>query len=177
MPRSLTTLVLAAFLSVAPACANNPAQNGDCQDGAPAGVGGEFTATISGAEDVEFCGFATSSGQAGFGWSLQLLTPGGANSILIIGAEGEGRPDSNTYDIADYQANDATAPANEYVVLIAFEEDILGTTGFSSVEGRLTITSSSPTQVSGEFDFEARDSQGGATISVTGTFTSTNQDL
>jgi hypothetical protein len=54
-------------------------------------------------------------------------------------------------------ATDATPMAEDYVVLIALESDLLGATGLSSVTGTLTVTSSAEGQVSGQFDFSARE--------------------
>jgi hypothetical protein len=80
--------------------------------------------------------------------------------------------------VVDFVATDATPMAEDYVALIALEDDVLGATGLSSVTGALTITSSSEGQVSGQFDFSARESVvGGAVVNVTGTFTTDNEDF
>lgn len=181
MPRTmLPTSILAALLALgATACSGSPAASGgdECRDGAPAGVGGEFEVTLSGAETLELCGFATSSeGPDGVGWSVLLLTPGGGNSLLFA-TEHTGRPVPNTYDVVDPVATDATPMADDYFVLIALNDDVLGATGLSSVTGTLTITFSSEGQVSGQFDFSAREGlESGAVINVTGTFTADNED-
>jgi hypothetical protein len=175
----LPTSILAALLCLgATACSDSPAMASDeCRDGAPAGVGGEFEVTLSGSETLELCGFATSSeGPEGVGWSVHLLTPGGGNSLLLVTAQ-TGRPVPNTYDVVDFVATDATPMAEDYVVLIALEDDVLGATGLSSVTGTLTITSSSASQVSGTFEFSARESTvGAAVVTITGTFTAANED-
>jgi hypothetical protein len=146
-------------------------------------VGGGFEATLTGAETLELCGFATSSeGPGGVGWSVHLLTPGGGSSLLLSTGQ-TGRPAPNRYDVVDFVATDATPMAEDYVVLIALDNDVLGATGLSSVTGTLTITSSSEGQVSGRFDFSAREGldgrgvDGGAVVNVTGTFTTDSEDF
>ncbi len=142
------------------------------------GVGGRFEAVISGADPLatELAGFATSSGGAGVTWSLQLLTPGGENSILLV-TEGVGRPAPGTYRVANYAATDASPPKGQYIALVALADDILGATGFSSVKGTLTVVSSSSSAVAGCFDFSAV-SQGtpGPRVAVAGTFAAGNKD-
>lgn len=148
-----------------------------CRDADTEGVGGEFEAVISGAEVLELCGFATSSeGPEGKGWSLQLVTPGGGSTVMLI-TEASGRPPRGTYEIVDFQGTDGAPPAGAFVGLIGLDVDALGATGFSSVSGSLTITSSSPDEVAGEFRFTAREGPESATlIEVTGSFVAGNDD-
>lgn len=134
----------------------------------------EFEASIRGATEVDLCGFAISSGREAVGWSLQLVTPGGDNSLLFV-TEGAGRPVEPEYEIVSYAGGPPIA--NKYTVLVALDRNVLGATGFHSTTGTLSISRSSPDQVTGTFEFRAVAFSGGSAISVRGAFTSRNQDL
>lgn len=195
MTRHIFIPIFAAFLCIATACSDSPQTSApdDCIDGGPLGVG-EFSVAISGGSvDVEFCKGFAESGENTDGWELALqagpnkATNGMSFVTIVLITEEGGRPIPDTYNITN-SFEQLTAPPGEYGSLIIFDYDINDQNdagGLLSVGGTLIITESSPNQVSGQFDFEARGNvldgdvlvPDGPTIRFAGSFTSMNQDL
>ena len=154
---------LSGLLSVA-ACGGSP-------PGIDPSIAGEFTATVTTSSPVEFSGTASSSGQAGVGWTAFFIGEDLDSGLTII-MEGIGRPERGSYQIADFVANDGSAPGQA-----VFMVNAPGTGhDLQSVRGTLTITSSSGSEVSGQFDFEGRQGTTDITGTVQGTFTSVHKD-
>ncbi|MDH3404599.1 MAG: hypothetical protein OEP45_13335 [Acidobacteriota bacterium] len=176
--RSLTLCWSFLILAGGAAAAQPPTPEPCVIDDPSPGVGGHFTAVVGAADEpaTELAGFATSSGRAGAGWSVQVLTPGGANSILLM-TQGAGRPDPGTYPVIDYVGADASPQPGQYVAAVALEQQLLGASGFFSVKGTFTVASSTPDAVAGCFTFSAADMQRTASVSVEGTFVAGNEDL
>ena len=142
------------------------------------GAGPTFTATVSGAVSKQFSGSATSMGRVADAWNAALQSPGGGGTILL-GNDVSGRPEPGTYKIADMEEHGGNPPVGQYTALVALAGGGLTTpVGFGSVNGTLIIEASSPTAVTGSFNFVAVDaSDSTRTVTVDGTFTTDNEEI
>ncbi|MEZ4425772.1 MAG: hypothetical protein R3E98_20425 [Gemmatimonadota bacterium] len=165
MHNALRTALALAFLAVA-AC------DSSSQPVDPS-LSGEFSVTVTTSTAAQMTGYAVSSGQAGVGWSMTFITPGGDSGMLWV-TEGMGRPDPGTYTIIDFVASDASPGPGEFIATVNME----GTShDLQSVTGTLTITSSTAEAVSGHFRFSGlRNDATPQTGTVEGTFTTVNRD-
>ena len=147
--------------------------------GAPtggAGQGGQFDADLAGIVTTHLSGFATSSGQTGVTWTLQLITPGGDNTITMMW-EGDGRPDPGAYPLVDFTTSLTGAPPGHFVGAVVLDDGLLPGDGFDNLNGTFTVSRSTPGSVSGSFSLTAFHSSSPASrLAVTGTFSSTNKD-
>lgn len=135
----------------------------------------DVTITPASGGPVQFQGFAQSMGSTSHRqWSVQLIHPGGASSVLMF-YNGDTRPPTGEYEMVDFVANDAQPPVGKFVATGSLAGD-LPLLGFQSLEGTVVITASSATSIEGTFEYTARDSQNGSTVTVSGTFTSRNQE-
>jgi len=138
---------------------------------------GEFDARVNlgGVSPVELGGFAWSEGnEAEQGWFVQMVTPGGGSSIVLLYA-GAGRPPTGEYPIVDLVANDFEPPAGKFIATGSVDPQHLVLTGFHSKEGTILITSSTPGSVGGSFEFRASGAQDGSHVTVEGTFRTANK--
>lgn len=137
---------------------------------------GRFNATVSGAVTAELSGTATSFGTASSpaAWAVQMRASDGAGGVSFA-EEGAPRPSPGTYALASAIEHGGNAPDAAFTGVVGIASPV---SGFGSISGTLTITASSPTSVSGEFDFVAADPENeGRTVQVTGSFTAVNTDL
>lgn len=139
---------------------------------------GPFTATVSGAVSTQFSGDATSMGRVADAWNAALQSPSGEGTILL-GNDTAGRPAPGTYRIADMEEHGGSPPAGQFTALVAMAgADMATPVGFGSVDGTLIIDASSPTAVTGSFNFLAVDAADSTrTVTVDGTFTTANEEI
>jgi len=142
------------------------------------GMDPTFTATVTGAVSRQFSGDATSMGRVADAWNAALQSPSGEGTILF-GNDIAGRPTRGTYTIVDMEEHGGSPPAGQYTALVALAGGGLTTpVGFGSVNGTLIIEASSPTEVTGSFNFLAVDAADSTrTVTVNGTFTTANEEI
>jgi hypothetical protein len=133
------------------------------------------------------CGVAISAlDPGGENWGIQLFgRKDNSHTTINIWHDLTGRPSPGTYDIVDLVAADGSPAAADYVVFAVFDEAVLENTlenflgnTFTSVTGTVTILSSSAGEVSGTFEFTAREglvAGGPAVVTITGSFTAENE--
>lgn len=146
--------------------------------GAPAQQAGSFKATVTapGQDGVQLTGFAPSFGSdAKRGWYVQLVTPGGGSTILLLYA-GAGLPPTGEHQIVDFIGNDATPPPGKFVATGNVDPAVAAVIGLSSIGGTITITRSTPTVVEGRFEYRARLAGASQAVVVEGEFESNNTE-
>ncbi|MDH3223935.1 MAG: hypothetical protein OEO23_09475 [Gemmatimonadota bacterium] len=163
-------LVMVGAILAAAACSSSSSPVG------PVAGGSQFTATVTGVVSTQLTGTARSFGTATGtpAWAVELLGENSSGGVSFT-EEGMPRPSTGVYAIASALEHGGNAPNSAFtgVVLIASPAS-----SFGSLSGTLTITASSPTSVSGEFTFTAADPDDESrTITVTGEFTASNQDV
>jgi hypothetical protein len=139
---------------------------------------GDFTMTVTAptGAPAQLTGFAPSFSSDRMGqWYVQLVTPGGQSSLMLLYA-GAGRPATGTYRIVDVIANDGKAPAGEFVALGNVDPAVLSVQGLGSLDGTITITSSSSTSVAGTFTYRAGVAGRATGVTITGQFRSRNKE-
>ncbi|MGE0555005.1 MAG: hypothetical protein AB7R55_16360 [Gemmatimonadales bacterium] len=144
--------------------------------GAPAQQAGNFTATVtaSGQDGVRLAGFALSFGSdAKRAWYVQLVTPGGGSTIMLLYA-GAGLPPTGEHRIVDFIGNDATPPPGKFVATGNVDPAVAAVVGLSSIGGTITITRSTPSVVEGRFEYRARLADVSQAVVVEGEFESNN---
>ena len=145
----------------------------------PAGAG-QFTANLTGAVTTTLSGFATSSGRAGTTWTLTMIVPGGPENISMITEDGLGRLDPGTYNLVDATTGfGGGAPSPHLIAALQLAPGAFtGYQGFNVMRGTLTVSASTATSVSGSFEFvTSHSSDPSSTVTVSGTFTSANEEL
>ncbi len=176
MHRLIGACLAILCLALAGCSGNSPmASAGDCE-GVISGEG-EFELAVTGSGTADECGLAVSAESAANGnWGVQLLSTSGISQINVWTDAG-GRPTIGTYTVVDYVATTGSPAAGSFVVLAIFDEATLGKT-LTSVNGTLTIESSSADEVRGTFAFSAREGTGSAAAAynVSGSFIAANTD-
>jgi len=138
-------------------------------EGGPGNPTGTFSATVTGAASANLSGEAAASTVPGTGrWGITLGV--GEPQWIVFLASGQ-RPLPGTYPVlAPVLVFQMTEPA--------FSASVQ-TGGYSSMEGTLTLTSSSPTRVVGSFQFTAERGTVGnpEVVQVQGTFDAINYEV
>lgn len=162
--------VLASLALVGAACGSSSSPTDPLPDA------GRFTATVTGAVSAQFTGTAASFGTASSpaAWAVQ-MTADDRSGGVSFSEEGAPRPTPGTYSLASALEHGGNAPDAAFTGVVGVAS---AAAGFGSISGTLTITSSSPTSVSGEFTFVAVDPEDESRqVTVTGSFTSENRDF
>lgn len=163
-------VLLAAFFSGAATCGSGSSPT------APVDELGQFTATVEGAVgNLQLSGVAEAIGTATGtpAWALNMTASDGSGNISFT-EEGMPRPGTGTYVVDSALEHGGNAPGSRFTAVVLFPP----VSGFGSLSGTLEITSSSATRVSGTFSFTAADPEDESrTITVTGSFNATNQDV
>lgn len=140
------------------------------------GVGGAFTATLSGVVDDTLSGSATATRTPGPPWTLTMVTPDGLDSIAIVTREGRGRPGPGEYPLVDPTTGQGGSGGEEYLMAAVHlaPDAFPDYRPFDFLVGTLTITSSTPERVEGDFQLATSVTGEPARILVVrGSFTAT----
>jgi hypothetical protein len=149
--------VVTAIIALVVACSGDP--SGPRAGDAP----GTFTATLTGAATATLTGTATFVAQEGQGYEVEMLPQGSTNGSGLWVAAANGRP-----AVGDYAVTPFTTPQSRPTVLVLFCADTKAPcyTAWgafwetSAGAGRLQITQSTATALSGSFEVDLRTDTG-----------------